>query len=328
MTDSSTSVDSRSRSRSVDSDEDNSAFHLIEKSLGRGYKQATPSMTTSADWGPCEGYASELNLPPSGDLRDLERTRNLNLPPHYQRLAETYNQHSGGRSSFSHQQLQQPAGHFDAVNQLWTRAALSVQDLMNPSGMPSEHGAFRETALNKLLKAATTMQIPSTSDAVECGHFTAFRALAELLAAVQSMVINSKCLHNVIHGSDPELWCKVSPMVRNWTYSTVLAREAFDLAAQADALLKNKIGPGEKFAEFHQARRERLRLHKTANDFNAAYGSAGTYVSIPRKANRGRGRNNNRGRGAHGGRGKKRKRGARKPNPAKRPDSKPSTAQE
>ena len=328
MTDSSSSVDSRSRSRSVDSDEDKSAFHLIEKSLGKGYKQAKPSLTTSADWGPCEGYASELNLPPSGDLRDLERTKNLNLPPHYQRLAETYNMHAGGRSSFSHQQLQQPAGHFDAVNQVWTRAALSVQDLINPSGMPSEHGAFRETALNKLLKAATTMQIPSTSDAVDCGHSTAIRALAELLAAVQSMVINSKCLHNVISGSDPELWCKVSPIVRNWTYSTVLAREAFDLAAQSDALLKNKIGPGVKFAEFHQARRERLRLHKTANDITSSYGSAGTYVSLPRRANRGRGKTLSRGRGNSGGRGKKRKRGARKKDPTKRAEPKPESAQE
>ena len=53
MTDSSTSVDSRSRSRSVDSNEDKSALHLIEKSLGKGYNKAKHSMTTSADWGPC-----------------------------------------------------------------------------------------------------------------------------------------------------------------------------------------------------------------------------------------------------------------------------------
>ena len=53
MIDSSTSVDSRSRSRSVDSNEDKSALHLIEKSLGKGYNKAKHSMTTSADWGPC-----------------------------------------------------------------------------------------------------------------------------------------------------------------------------------------------------------------------------------------------------------------------------------
>ena len=325
MSESSSTADSRSRSRSVDSLEDNSAFNLIEKSLGRSYKQTKPSMTSSADWGPCEGYAAELNLPPSGDLRDLERTKNLNLPPHYQRLAETYNLHAGGRSSFSHQQLQQPAGHFDAVNQQWTRASLSAQDLMNPAGTPSEHGVFKENALSKILKSATIMQIPSTSDAVECGHFTAFRALAELLAAVQSMTMNSNCLHNVIQGSHPELWCTITPMVRNWTYSAVLAREAFDLAAQADALLKHKIGPGSKFAHFHQARRERLRLHKTANDITSSYGSAGTYVPLPRPANRGKGKNN-RGRGTPRGRGRKRKRGPRKNTTAK--DTEPNTVPE
>ena len=93
------------------------------------------------------------------------------------------------------------------VTQKWTRDGLSFQELINPSGIPTEHGTYKETALNRVLKSATVAQIPSGSNSEQCGNFLALRALAELLAATQSMVSNSRCVHNIINATKPELWC-------------------------------------------------------------------------------------------------------------------------
>ena len=118
-------------------------------------------------------------------------------------------------------------------------------------------------------------------------------------------------------------------MVRNWTYSVVLARKAFDLANKADAPLKGKIQPGPKFVEFDTARRDRLRLQKKADELSAKDCSTGVFFVTPRRpSNRGRGRGFARGRGTPRGRGKKRKRQQRKPKQAKPADPSQGPKQE
>ena len=291
-------------------------------------------------------FRSALHGPQiSGDLREIEITSKLGLPPNHAKLRDTY----ASTPKEGPISLIQPPGSICPRTGRCIPQRLEIFDLCQPAGAPLHSSSIlnkRDTF--RLLKNAAAIHYPRNASAETLVPLMRHRTLAEFIVAFEIIDSNFRSILNYLERYQPEIARILFLQLQNISFAEALASEAAELGMATFKLDKGHLLSNLQTIVELRRRSNRLILPTSSQQSKSNLGSLSSAFIIPgkplkqkqqqqnnrprkaqaKRGNQSRGRGNNKRRRRNGpGRasrsGRNRARGGRTSNPSAQPQVAP-----